>query len=318
MMNMKYILISVLLSYSTVTIADNTIIGAPAWSTPVRGIAVESPELDSEKKQTLSGSTLQYSQTEIDDKFSAPDWFPEKHDPMPQIVQFGKKPKVWACASCHLASGLGHPESSTLAGLSEIYMIQQLEAFASGQRLDYSGHMNRMAALLTKEEMQEASKWFASLTPTSFITVKEVSTVPRTYIDETRMRQIESVGQTEVPIENKIIEIPQDKNVIKKRDPYGKFISYVPLGSIKRGESLVKTGNGKTIPCSSCHGANLEGSSIAPAIAGNFGIYTVRQLHGFKGGTRKSSQSAMMMPVVATLSDEDIVDIAAYLSSLTL
>ena len=314
----KHILVALTLTYSTLTLADNAILGAPEWSTPARGVAIENPNFNPNLKQTVAGSSLQYSQVEIDNKFSAPDWFPEKHDPMPNVVQFGKKPKVWACASCHLASGLGHPESSTLAGLSETYMVQQLEAFASGQRVDYSGHMNRMAALLTKEEMQEVSKWFASLTPTSFITVKEVATVPKTYVDETRMRQIDLVDKAEEPIGNRIIEVPQDKGEIHKRAPYGKFISYVPIGSIKRGEALVKTGNGKTIPCASCHGADLSGSTIGPAIAGNFGIYTVRQLHGFKGGTRASSQSVMMAPVVASLSDEDIVDIAAYLSSVSL
>lgn len=317
-MNLKDLLVITSLAFSSVAVADNSIIGAPKWATPERGIDYENNIQDTDKKQKLLGSNLQYSQNEIDDKFSAPDWFPEQHDPMPEIVQFGKKPKVWACASCHLASGLGHPESSTLSGLSETYMVQQLEAFASGKRVDYSGHMNRMAALLTKAEMQEVSKWFASLKTASVITVKEVQFVPKTYVDETRMRQIDISEPSEEPIGSQIIEVPKDKTTIHKRAPYGEFISYVPIGSIQRGEALVKTGNGKTIPCASCHGAKLNGSTIGPAIAGNFGIYTVRQLHGFKGGTRSSSQSVMMAPVVASLSDSDIIDIAAYLSSLTL
>ena len=67
----------------------------------------------------------------------------------------------------------------------------------------------------------------------------------KTYVDETRMRQIDLVNKAEEPIGNRIIEVPQDKGEIHKRAPYGKFISYVPIGSIKRGEALVKTGNGK-------------------------------------------------------------------------
>ncbi|OLQ69930.1 cytochrome C [Photobacterium proteolyticum] len=313
-MKLPHLIFSTLIITTSPSFADNTIPGAPDWSTPARGVATEAHTTDI--KLTLEGSSKQYTQAEIDDKFSAPDWFPQQHAPMPEIVQFGKKPKVWACASCHLASGFGHPESSTLAGLTESYMVQQLEAFASGQRIDYSGHMNRMAPLMTKQEMQAASKWFASLTPRSFITVKEVNTVPVTYVDSTRMRQVDLTKNTEEPIGNRIIEVAVDKEIIHKRSPYGQFISYVPQGSIERGQALVKTGNGKTIPCASCHGSDLTGSSIGPSLAGNFGIYTVRQLHGFKAGTRNSPQSAMMKPVVAGLNDNDIVDIAAYLSSL--
>lgn len=317
-MKLQILVFYIFIINSPLVFADNVIPGAPEWSTPARGLAIESEIYNKDQKRTIEGSKLQYSQTEIDNKFSAPDWFPEQHSPMPEIVKFGKKPKVWACASCHLASGLGHPESSTLAGLSESYMIQQLEAFASGQRIDYTGHMNRMAALLTKQEMQVISKWFATLKPRSFITVKEVSQVPTTYVDSTRMRKVNKSEKATIPLANRIIEVAQNESLVHKRAPYGAFISYVPVGSIAAGKTLVETGNAKTIPCASCHGINLTGTAIAPSIAGNFGIYTVRQLHGFKAATRSSPQSVMMSPVVARLSDIDIINISAYLSSLNI
>lgn len=313
-MKIKILVITGLIITSYSSLADNLISGAPAWSTPARGSQTE--VVDTNTKQTLKNSIKQYTQTEIDNKFSAPDWFPDQHSPMPKIVQYGKKPKVWACASCHLASGLGHPESSTLAGLTEQYMVEQLEAFANGSRIDYSGHMNRMAALLSKAEMKEVSAWFATLPPQTFTSVIEVDNVPVTYIDDTRMRHIDETQQTRTAINNRIIEVPVDKSIIHKRAPYGKFITYVPTGSIERGKLLVSTGGGKTIPCMSCHGVTLTGSQIGPSIAGNFGIYTVRQLHGFKSGTRNSVKATMMKPVVAGLSESDIVDISAYLSSL--
>lgn len=311
------LLLATSLLLTTSALADNQIPNAPAWSTPARGIAAAESVEPTEKHQ-LEGSKVSYTQAEIDNKFSAPDWFPEQHAPMPEIVQFGKKPKIWACASCHLASGQGHPESSTLAGLSANYMTTQLKAFASGERIDYSGHMNRMAALMTEDEMKEVSTWFASLSPQQFITVKEVSTVAATYVDETRMRQIDTSTTSLESINNRIIEVPVDKDIVHKRAPLSEFISYVPEGSIERGKNLVQTGGGKTIPCMSCHGADLSGSQIGSAIAGNFGIYTVRQLHGFKSNSRNGGQSAMMKPVVANLSDSDIVDIAAYLSSVSI
>jgi cytochrome c553 len=45
-------------------------------------------------------------------------------------------------------------------------------------------------------------------------------------------------------------------------------------------------------------------------------IYTVRQLHWFKDGTRNGLDAGLMADVVASLTDEDIVAISAYLGSL--
>jgi cytochrome c553 len=122
---------------------------------------------------------------------------------------------------------------------------------------------------------------------------------------------MESIG-------DRIIEIPDNLSKVKKRDPDSTFISYVPKGSLARGKNLVSTGNGKTVPCASCHGDDLKGSTIAPSIVGNFASYTVRQLHGFKGGSRSGGQADMMKGVVDGLTDEDIVDISAYLTSYQL
>lgn len=51
------------------------------------------------------------------------------------------------------------------------------------------------------------------------------------------------------------------------------------LDDAKAGESLVKTGGGNvTLPCTGCHGADLEGSGIIPRIVGRSAGYVVRQL----------------------------------------
>jgi cytochrome c553 len=295
--------------------ADNQITGAPSWSTPARGTSIETVQYNDVTLFTVTGSTQKYSQKQIDDKFNAPDWFPARHDKMPEIVKLGKAPKVWACASCHLASGSGHPESATLAGLDSLYIQTQMTAFSDDSRLDYSGHMNRMAKELTAAEIKEISAWFSSLTPIKTTRVVETVQVAKTYVDDTRMRLRVEPAEMEA-IGNRIIEVPDDYNEVKKRNPEGRFISYVPVGSIARGKSLVTTGDGKTVPCASCHGSDLNGSTIGPAITGNFASYTVRQLHGFKGGTRKGGNSVMMLGVVNALTDKDIVDISAYLTSL--
>jgi cytochrome c553 len=297
--------------------ADNQIPGAPSWSTPMRGESTEVINTTQNNNASLSviGSPIHYSQQEIDDKFSAPDWFPSQHEEMPSIVKSGKAPKVWACASCHLASGSGHPESATLSGLSSQYIQTQMASFSDGSRLDYSGHMNRMSAELTKGEITEISDWFATLASQKVTEVAEVTQVPKTFLDDTRMR-IKTLPIEMEDIAGRIIEIPADLEKVKKRHPESTFITYVPKGSIALGKSLVTTGGGKTIPCTSCHGVDLAGSNIGPSIIGNFATYTVRQLHSFKSGTRKGGNSAMMLGVVGALTDKDIIDISAYLTSL--
>src|SRR6185437_5591982 len=100
------------------------------------------------------------------------------------------------------------------------------------------------------------------------------------------------------------------------RDPHSGFIAYVPPGSIKKGEELVTTGgNGKTISCTVCHGPDLKGIGNVPAIAGLHPIYIVRQLLDIQQDARDATATQLMKPVVAKLSEDDIVAIAAYVAS---
>ena len=79
------------------------------WAYPV----TPKPEpLDSVHQKQVPGSARKYTQAQIDDPFNPPDWFPDEHPPMPEIVAHGgAKPAGRACAQCHLPSGDGHPES---------------------------------------------------------------------------------------------------------------------------------------------------------------------------------------------------------------
>ena len=74
--------------------------------------------------------------------------------------------------------------------------------------------------------------------------------------------------------------------------------------------------NGKTILCATCHGPNLKGLKDVPSIAGRSPSYIVRQLYDMQSGARAGLNSPKMKPVVANLSLYDILDIAAYTSSL--
>jgi cytochrome c553 len=282
----------------------------PSWVFPV----VEGklpPEPPGPK--TVPGSTRKYTPEEIDNLLSPPDWFPDAHPPAPSIVVKGHGAAL-ACGSCHLMNGSGHPESAEMTGLTAAYIIQQMADFKSGARQDYA-RMNAIAKETTDEEVRQAAEWFASLMPARTGTVVERAMVPQTFVGQGRMRFVREGG--EEPIGMRIITIPEDQERARLRDPNSGFTSYVPPGSIARGKSLVETGGaGKSVACALCHGDNLKGLGNVPGLTGSHPIYTARQLYLFKDGRRNGVDAQLMKKAVAQMTDQDIIDVSAYLASL--
>jgi cytochrome c553 len=292
-----------------------------AWAYPVPDPPPAAAPDNGPKR--LPGSTKSYTQAQIDDQFKPPDWFPEEHSPLPRVVETGIQAQ--ACGSCHLMSGLGHPESAGLAGLPVAYMIRQMEDFKNNLRRDPEAHsqslraarMNIIAAGLPEEEMRKAVAWFATLKPAVWYKVVEATTVPKTWVNGGRMRLPSPAGGDE-PLGNRIITLPQDPARVELRDPHSGFIAYVPIGSIKRGEELVtKGGAGKTIACDTCHGEGLKGLGDVPRLAGVHPIYVIRQLYDIQIGANTSTAAAQMKQVVEKLSEDDMIAIAAYTATLT-
>src|SRR5579863_8085973 len=132
------------------------------WAFPVRDN--HPPVLDDRSGPIhVPGSAKTYTQNQIDDIQNPPDWFPDEHSPMPRVVAHGADGGVLGCASCHLASGLGHPESANLAGVSAAYILRQLSDFKAGNRMGEA--MNDVSANLSDEDARQASEWFAALKP---------------------------------------------------------------------------------------------------------------------------------------------------------
>ena len=272
-------------------------------------------EVDENAPRSVPGSTESYTQVEIDDLWNPPDWFPDDHAPLPEVVARGAGENVRACASCHLTSGMGHPESSQLAGLPVGYMMRQMADFESGARTDRFW-MNGFAEAISDEDALAAAEYYAAIEPIDWVDVIESDTVPRNYIGDGRMRFRHPDGGTE-PLGNRILEFPQDRELATARHPYTGFVAYAPVGSIARGEELATTGGGgRTIQCTICHGEGLTGLAEIPGIAGASPIYTVRQLNDIKTGARSGPMTALMIATVANLTEEDIVALAAYLASL--
>ena len=79
---------------------------------------------------------------------------------------------------------------------------------------------------------------------------------------------------------------------------------------------LAKTGGSKTVQCGICHGPDLKGLGPVPGIAGRSPSYTARQLFDMQHGARNGVWTDLMKPVVAKLTDDDVISLAAYTASL--
>ena len=287
----------------------------PDWAFPVTDKVLPETNDDPEKVWTAPGSTLAVTRVQIDDRYNTPNWFPEMYPPMPAIVQYGDQSReLRACGLCHLPTGTGHDESAFVAGLPVDYFIRQMADYKSGDRKG-SGTMVTIGKVITDEEVRIAAEYYASVKPRSWIRVVETDTVPKTYIARGNKRLVHPDGGTE-PIGNRIIQVPEDEDIVLNRDPRSGFVAYVPKGSIARGKDLVTTGGGKTIACTLCHGETLQGSGNIPPIAGRHPNYMVRQLWSIQNGERVGPSNAVMMPVVGMLTVDDMLAIAAYTASL--
>ncbi len=286
----------------------------PHWAYPIVVDKPVAPGADATGAVQIPGSARSYTYAQIDDLMNPPDWFPDSHAPAPNVVKSGAGKTVLACGACHLMSGMGHPESSHLAGLTADYILRQLADFKSGARKDPT-RMNGIAKDLSDEDAKQAAEWFATLKPLPWTKVVEADSVSKSFIGKGRMRFVLPDGGNEA-LGSRIIELPQDALNAARRDPRSGFIAYVPAGSLARGEALVKNGGGKTLACGACHGPQLKGLADAPSIAGMSPLYTYRQLHSLQTGARGGASAAMMLPVVAKLSEDDMIAISAYLGSL--
>ena len=72
-------------------------------------------------------------------------------------------------------------------------------------------------------------------------------------------------------------------------------------------------GKAKAVACAGCHGANGQGVSPNPALAGKSEDQLLQALKDFKSGKRSN---AVMKAMTAGLSDQDMANLAAYYASL--
>ena len=298
--------------------AYGTPAAAPAGTPPAAGRGGQPAAPDTSPKR-LPGSSAEFTRAQISDGFGPADWYPGDHPQMPEIVAHGRKPDVRACALCHYPNGKGRPENAPITGYPVAYFIQQMADFKNGNRGSAEprkGNTKIMIAIakaMTDDEIKAAAEYFGSMKWTPWIKVVETSTVPKTRLAGGMFLALE--GGEKEPLGQRIIEMPENTEATEVlRDPRAGFIAHVPPGSIKKGQALVTSATGN---CGMCHGADLRGLGPVPGIAGRSPSYLVRQMYDMQQGARKGMWTDLMKNVVAKLSEEDMLNIAAYTASLT-
>jgi cytochrome c553 len=296
----------------------------PPWAFTVNtpapaGASAAAPAAPDPAPRKVPGSDRAFTLAETRDAFNPPDWHPGGHPPMPESVARGRKPELRACGFCHLTNGQGRPENASLAGLPAAYIIQQMADFKSGARKSSEPKMGPPNAMIqdakaaNDEEIRTAAEYFASFPYRKWVRVVESADVPKTRI--AGWMHVPTDGRE--PLGQRIVEMPEDLARTELRDGSSGFVAYVPMGSIKAGEALVRTGgNGRTQACGVCHGADLKGLGPVPPLAGRSPSYTVRQLFDFQQRNRQGPWSALMAAAVEKLTVEDMIALAAYTASL--
>ena len=276
---------------------------------------------DPDEVVTVPGSDVSMPRSDINIDNGPPDWHPESHPPMPELVARGGGEDVVACGYCHLPNGQGKPENAGLAGQPFQYIVQQMEDYRNGlrktgePRMRPPNFMMRIGAAATDEEARVAAEYFSSIDFKPWIRVVETDMVPVTRFSGSIHKVVEG-GDME-PIGVRVVETPEDLHRTELRDDASSFVAYVPPGAVARGRELVNTGGGgRTVACTTCHGPDLRGLGPVPALAGRSPSYMARQLYDLQQGNRDGAWSDLMDAAVMDLTVKDIVDIVAYTASL--
>jgi cytochrome c553 len=311
---------SLLIAGICVAAGNGSPAGPPFWAygvPPGPPPAPAAPAAPDTSMKHLPGNSLEFTRAQISNGFGPADWYPGDHPAMPDVVAHGKMPDVRACSLCHYPNGKGRAENAGVSGLPKEYFIQQLMDFRNGSRKSAEPRkgntevMIKIAKGMTPEEMNAAAEYFGAMKWTPWIKVVESKTAPKTRVQNGLFLKLE--GEETEPLGQRIIEVPVNAEATEVlRDPHSGFTAYAPVGSLKKGEALAKTKQ-----CAVCHGPDLRGVGPVPGIAGRSPSYLMRQMYDMQQGARKGVWSGLMKPVVANLTEDDLMVLAAYAAAQT-
>ncbi len=302
--------------------SNATAVTVPAWLFPMSLPPGVTPVFDRVKPLHVPRSRVTFTEAQLNDLFSAPDWFPPSHSAMPEVVARGRAPDVYACGFCHTPGGQGRPENASLAGLPAAYIVQQVADFKSGARRSAwpgayrpADRMIEVAAHATPEDVASAATYFSQQNFVSHVRVLERARVPSARAVGWVYAAIPGGGGERLG--ERLMEFAPDPIRHEHRDESQRYVAYVPLGSVARGKTIARSGAGSlAVACVACHGKDLQGMALFPRLAGRSPTYLMRQLLAFKTGARAGPVGQPMRAVVDNLSVGDMVAVAAYAASL--
>lgn len=286
--------------------------GPEEWAFPGGGAANSASEPLASDEVRLPGSPIIFHRSAFHGMTQAIDWFPDAHPPAPEVVLHATGDGGYPCGYCHLPDGRGRPENARLQGLPIDYIVEQVEAFASGARRaalpDYlpARYMAEVAHAIKPADLKAAAAYFSQLEPQSHTQIIEAATIPAAavwrFVYRFEQSRHEALGQ-------RIIEGPVEGEGFELRDPETRYIAYVPEGAIARGRDIAEHGASGGPACVTCHGQALVG------IAGASPTFLARQLMGFRSKARNDPGAAPMQEVAGPLTDAQIIDVAAFVGS---
>ena len=298
-------------------IAAGTPAGEFDWA--FRGSLATPPAGGWDDKQPLKlpGATKHFTLAQTRDTTHAVDWYPDRHPPMPRVVA-ATGPDSSACGFCHLPGGGGRPENAAIAGLPAAYIVAQVRAFASGERSAVHPKWRPTALMVQTarhtgvKDVKAVALYFSILPYVSHVTVEETATIATPRTSGVLLMPGDSAARE--PLGKRIAEGPVELERFEWRDPDAAIVAWVPPGSIPRGAALAR-GNDERPACDTCHGKDLRGD-IGPPLAGRFPAYLFRQLAGFRTGSRATPEAEAMRTISGSLSNADMIALAAYAGSL--
>jgi cytochrome c553 len=195
------------------------------------------------------------------------------------------------CLSCHGEDGTGIEMMGAprLSGQFFTFLYKQMEDFAANKRVPEGAGavMNAFAAALSPQDRIDVATYLANKIPSSPYLFDE------SYLEELAANGIE-VGR-----------------------PY-RGRQLVEFGSPRRDDGYPGDlgSQGPGLPaCKSCHGVAGRGAPpVYPMIGQQRYTYLVSQLKQWRSGARANDKMGQMQAVARRMSDQDILDAAAYLS----
>ena len=290
----------------------------PPWAYPINPPDLKLPPDDGTPRR-VPGSSATFTLTQVRDRQFSPVWHPDEHPPQPEVVARGRKPDVPACGFCHRADGPGGPENANLMGLPKAYLMQQAADFKSGARKTSVPKRNidqkpGMFQAATDAEVEAAAEYFSSLKPRSIVKVVESDDRSEdVHHCQPSGRRVDRRDRAARPAHHRGA---RGSRAVREPGYACPVHRLRPAWQHQEGTSARRRWGRQDRPVRDLPRPGPERPRADPGIAGRSPSYIVRQLYDFKHGARAGAGSALMKASVEKLTVDDMLELAAYISSL--